>query len=155
MLEYSARLAGSQDKLSTRFNKIVEIFFEAAAWAQAAKEARVARKHVHRAIEEKGLRSNLLEDKVRELIAKGQLLVDTDGSVVGQINGLSVLQLGDYAFGQPSRITARAYVGGRGVVNIERETQMSGRIHSEGVFVLASFLANRFAQQHRLAFPRR
>jgi predicted ATP-dependent protease len=151
VLEYGARLAGSQDKLSTRFNKIVEIVFEAAAWAQAAKEARVARKHVHRAIEEKGLRSNLLEEKVRELIAKGRLLVDTDGSVVGQINGLSVLQLGDYAFGQPSRITARAYVGGRGVVNIERETQMSGRIHSKGVFVLASFLANRFAQQRPLS----
>jgi predicted ATP-dependent protease len=151
VLEYSARLAGCQDKLSTRFNKIVEIVFEAAAWAQAAKEARVARTHVHRAIEEKGLRSNLLEEKVRELIAKGQLLVDTDGSVVGQINGLSVLQLGDYAFGQPSRITARAHVGGRGVVNIERETLMSGRIHSKGVFVLASFLANRFAQQHPLS----
>jgi predicted ATP-dependent protease len=151
VLEYSARLAGSQDKLSTRFNEIVEVVFEAAAWAQDGKEAPVRRKHVQRAIEEKALRSNLLEEKIRELIARGQILVDTDGSVVGQINGLSVLQLGDYAFGQPSRITARAYVGGRGVVNIERETQMSGRIHSKGVFVLASFLASRFAQHHPLS----
>ncbi len=151
VLEYSARLAVRQDKLSTRFNKIVEIVFEATAWARLGKGEVVTREHVDRAIEEKALRSNLIEEKIRELIAGGQILVDTDGDVVGQINGLSVLQLGDYAFGQPSRITARACVGGRGVVNIERETQMSGRIHSKGVFVLSSFLANRFAQQHPLS----
>ncbi len=151
VLEYSARLAASQDKLSTRFNKVVEIVFEAAAWAREGKEALATRQHVSRAIEEKALRSNLLEERIRELIAKGQILVDTDGGVVGQINGVSVLQLGDYSFGQPSRITARAWVGGRGVVNIERETKMSGRTHSKGVFVLSSFLASRFAQTHPLS----
>ncbi|HYM90780.1 MAG TPA: S16 family serine protease, partial [bacterium] len=123
----------------------------AAAWARETRSELVSRAHVRRAVEEKAYRSNLLEERIRELIAKGVILVDTEGTVTGQINGLSVLQLGDYTFGQPSRITARAYVGGRGVVNIERESQMSGRIHSKGVFVLSSFLANRFAQQHPLS----
>lgn len=151
VLEYSARLAGDQEKLSTRFNQVAEVVFEAGAWARREGRRVVAREHVRRAIEEKILRSNMIEEKIREMIARGQLLIDTDGTVAGQINGLSVLQLGDYAFGQPSRITARAHVGSRGVVNIERETQMSGRIHTKGVFVLASFLANRFAQQHPLS----
>src|SRR5205807_7920574 len=145
------RLAANQDKLSTRFNEVVEIVYEAAAWAGQAGSSAVTREHVRRAVEEKAYRSNLLEEKIREMIAKGQILVDTQGTVTGQINGLSVLQLGDYTFGSPSRITARAYVGGRGVVNIERETQMSGRIHSKGVFVLSSFVASRFAQQHPLS----
>jgi predicted ATP-dependent protease len=151
VLEYSARLASSQDKLSTRFNEVVEIIYEAAAWANQNRSPLVTREHVRRAIEEKAYRSNLIEERFRELIAKGVILVDTTGRVAGQINGLSVLQLGDYTFGQPSRITARAYVGSRGVINIERETQMSGRIHSKGVFVLTSFLASRFAQQHPLS----
>ncbi len=151
IIEHSVRLASSQDKLSTRFNEVVEIVFEAAAWARRAGRTTATQDDVRRAIEEKALRSNLLEEKIREMIAKGQLLIDTDGAVQGQINGLSVLQLGDYTFGQPSRITARAYVGSRGVVNIERETQMSGRIHSKGVFVLSSFLASRFAQQQPLS----
>ncbi len=151
VLEHSARLAARQDKLSTRFNEVVEIIFEASAWARREGSDVVTREHVRQAVEEKALRSNLVEEKIREMIAKGQLLVDTQGEVAGQINGLSVLQLGDYTFGHPSRITARAYVGGRGVVNIERETQMSGRIHSKGVFVLSSFLASRFAQQHPLS----
>ncbi len=151
VLEYSARLAANQDKLSTRFNEVVEIVFEAAAWARQQGSDRVTRDHVRRAIEEKAFRSNLMEEKIRELITKGQLLVDTEGSVVGQINGLSVLQLGDYTFGHPNRITARASVGGRGIINIERESQMSGRIHSKGVFVLSSFLASRFAQEHPLS----
>src|SRR5205807_791362 len=96
----------------------------------------VSREHVRRAVEEKAYRSNLLEEKIRELIAKGVILVDTQGAVTGQINGLTVLQLGYYTFGQPRRITARAFVGGRGIVNIERESQLSVRIRSKGVFVL-------------------
>jgi predicted ATP-dependent protease len=151
MLEYSARIAGSQDKLSTRFGAVTEIAFEASAWAGREGRELVARDDVRRAIEEKVYRSNLVEEKLRELIARGQLLVDTDGAVVGQINGLSVLQLGDYTFGHPSRITARAYLGSRGVVDIEREARMSGRIHTKGVFVLAAFLAGRFAQHYPLS----
>jgi predicted ATP-dependent protease len=150
-IEHSARLANNQEKLSTRFNEVVEIIYEASALARQSQSASVTREHVQRAVEEKAYRSNLIEERLREFIAKGLLLVDTDGRVKGQINGLSVFQLGDYMFGQPSRITARAYVGSRGVVNIERETQMSGRVHSKGVFVLSSFLASRFAQQQPLS----
>lgn len=147
IIDHSARIAGEQDKLSTRFDEVTEVVFEAAAWAERADHTVVTRDDVRRAVEEKALRSNLIEEKIREAIEKGQILVDTQGKVAGQINGLAVLQLGDYAFGQPSRITARVSVGTRGVVNIERETQMSGRIHSKGVFVMSSFLASRFAQQ--------
>jgi predicted ATP-dependent protease len=151
VLEHSARLANSQDKLSTRFSEVVEIVFEAAAFAQARGAQAVTREDVRRAADEKAYRSNLIEERLREMITKGVLLVDTAGRVAGQINGLSVLQLGDYTFGQPSRITARAHVGSRGVVNIERESHMSGRIHSKGVFVLTSFLASRFAQVRPLS----
>jgi predicted ATP-dependent protease len=150
IIDHSARVAGEQGKVSTRFNEVMEIVFEAATWAAEAKHDTVTRDDVRRAIEEKALRSNLIEEKIREAIDTGLILVDTTGRVTGQINGLAVLSLGDYAFGQPSRITARVHVGTRGVVNIERETQMSGRIHSKGVFVLASFLAGRFAQEQPL-----
>ncbi|HEV2440556.1 MAG TPA: ATP-binding protein [bacterium] len=151
VIDHGARVAGEQDKLSTRFNEVTEIVFEAAAWAKQGGRDVATREDVRRAVEEKALRSNLIEEKIREAIASGQILVDTDGTVAGQINGLAVLQLGDYTFGQPSRITARVYVGSRGVVNIERETQMSGRIHSKGVFVLSSFFASRFAQEAPLS----
>lgn len=151
IIDHSTRIAGEQGKLSTRFNEVMEIVFEAAAWATQAGRDVAARDDVRRAIEEKVLRSNLIEEKIRELIETGTIMVDTQGRVAGQINGLSVLALGDYMFGQPSRITARVFVGSRGVVNIERETQMSGRIHSKGVFVMASFLASRFAQQAPLS----
>jgi predicted ATP-dependent protease len=151
IIDHSARVAGEQDKLSTRFNEVTEIVFEAAAWAAQAGRTVATRDDVRHAVEEKALRSNLIEEKIREAIENGQILVDTQGKVAGQINGLAVLQLGDYMFGQPSRITARVSVGARGVINIERETQMSGRIHSKGVFVLSSFLAGRFAQQAPLS----
>jgi len=151
ILEYSARLASRQDKLSLRFNAVAEIVVEATEWARRENSPVVTRAHVRQAIDEKASRSNLVEEKIREMITRGQILVDTAGGVVGQINGLSVLQLGDYTFGQPSRITARAYVGSHGVVNIERETKMSGPIHSKGVFVLSSFFASRFAQEQPLS----
>jgi lon-related putative ATP-dependent protease len=151
MLEHSARIAGNQDKLSTRFDAVTEIAFEASAWAAREGRDLVTQDDVRRAIEEKVHRSNLIEEKIRELIARGQLLVDTDGAVAGQINGLSVLQMGDYTFGHPSRITARASLGSRGVIHVEREARMSGRIHTKGVFVIAAFLAARFAQQYPLS----
>src|SRR2546425_1246413 len=114
VLEQSARMAEHQQRLSTRFNEMVEIVYEASAWAQQAGH-------------------------------------DVDGVKPGQVNGLSVLQLGDYSFGHPSRITARTFVGSRGVVNIERETEMSGRIHSKGVAILGAYLGGRYAQQQPLS----
>jgi len=151
ILEHAARLAERQDRLSTRFNEVVEIVFEADAWAHRAGRDVVTGADVATAIQEKIYRSNRVEEKLRELIARGQLLMDVSGTKPGQVNGLSVLALGDYAFGHPSRITARTYVGSRGVVNIERETDLSGRVHSKGVAILAAYMGGRYAQERPLS----
>ncbi len=151
VLEHSARLAEHQERLSTRFNEVVEIIYEASAWAERVGHDTVGAGDVIRGIDEKIYRSNRIEERLRQMIAQGQLLVDVDGGRVGQVNGLSVLQLGDYAFGHPSRITARTYVGGRGVVNIERETDMSGRLHSKGVAILVHYLGGKYAQDRPLS----
>ncbi len=151
VMEYSARLAGHQHRLSTQFDEVVEVIYEASAWAEHAGHAVVGAEDVNAAIEEKVYRSNRIEERIRQLIGEGQLLVDVQGTKVGQVNGLSVLQLEDYSFGHPSRITARTFVGSRGVVNIERETEMSGRIHSKGVFILSSYLGGKYAQDRPLS----
>jgi predicted ATP-dependent protease len=150
-LEQSARLADDQQRLSMRFNDIAEVIYEASAWARTDGAAVVSAEHVRRAVDEKVRRSNRIEERIRTLIRDGQLLVTVDGAVSGQVNGLSVLMLGDYAFGRPSRVTVRTYVGSRGVVNIERETQLSGRIHTKGVLTLGAYLGGKFAQQRPLS----
>ncbi len=150
-LEQSARIADDQHRLSMRFNEMVDVIYEAAAWAKSEGSSVVSAPHVVRAIEERIRRSNRIEERIRDLIRNGQILVSVDGSAVGQVNGLSVLMLGDYAFGRPSRVTARTFVGGRGVVNIEREAQMSGRIHSKGVLTLSAYLGGKFARRRPLS----
>ncbi|GAW27758.1 Lon protease family protein [Carboxydocella sp. ULO1] len=147
IIEYSSRLAEHQDKLSARFNEIVEIIFEAEAWATLAGAERVEAEHVETAIKEKVYRSNLYEEKLGELLAQGVILLDTSGSKVGQINGLAVLDTGDYSFGKPSRITANTYLGEEGIINIEREVRLSGRIHDKGVMILAGYLGARYAHR--------
>ncbi|MDR7428062.1 MAG: AAA family ATPase [Armatimonadota bacterium] len=151
VLEYSARLAEDQEKLSARFNEMSELIYEGAAWAQREHSPVVRAEHVQKALEEKIFRSNRLEERIREAIQRGQLLVDIDGQKVGQVNGLAVHTLGDYTFGRPNRITARAFVGSRGVVNIEREAQLSGRIHTKGVYILSGYLAGKYAQDRPLS----
>ncbi len=150
VMEYSARLAGHQQRLSTQFNEVANVIYEASAWARQAGHPAVSAADITWAIDERIFRSNRVEERLRQMIGEGQLLVDVDGSKAGQVNGLSVVQLGDYTFGYPTRITARTYVGSRGVVNIERETEMSGRIHSKGVFILASYLGGKYAQDRPL-----
>jgi lon-related putative ATP-dependent protease len=151
VLEYSARLAEDQEKLSARFNDVAEIIYEGSAWAQRDGSPVVRGPHVQRALEEKIFRSNRIEERIREAIARGQLLVDIDGAKVGQVNGLAVHVLGDYAFGRPNRITARTFVGSRGVINIEREAQLSGRIHTKGVYILSAYLGGKYAQDRPLS----
>jgi lon-related putative ATP-dependent protease len=151
ILEHSARLAEHQERLSTRFNDVADVVFEAASWARLAARQVVTAADVVTAIREKIYRNSRIEERLRELIQQGQLLVDVSGAKTGQVNGLSVLQTGDYAFGHPSRITARTFVGSRGVVNIERETEMSGRIHSKGVAILAAYLGGKYAQDRPLS----
>ncbi|HEY8449121.1 MAG TPA: ATP-binding protein [Bacillota bacterium] len=151
VIEYSSRLADDQAKVSTRFNEVVEILYEADAWAERDGADLVRAEHVERAIAEKVYRSNRIEEKIREMIERGKILVDTEGAVVGQVNGLSVLQLDDYAFGRPSRITARTFLGEKGIVNIERETELSGQIHDKGVLTLAGYLGGQYAQDKPLS----
>ena len=151
VIEYGSRVLEHQDKLSTRFLEIADVVTEASYIATRDHNKHVAAKHVQEAIERKEYRSKLIEDKIDDLIAEGTLLLSTEGSVVGQANGLYVISLGDYYFGKPTRITARTSLGTAGVVNIERETKLSGRIHSKGFLILGSFLAQRFAQDKPLA----
>ncbi len=152
LVEYSGRMADSQEKLSAMFNKLTEIIQEAAVWAELEGADVVTDKHVDRAIEEKIYRSNLYEEKLQEMIDKGKILIDIEGEKVGQINGLAVLSLGDYSFAKPSKITANVFLGKEGVVNIEREVKLSGNIHSKGVLILSGFLRERFSQKFPPSF---
>ncbi|MDA8235365.1 MAG: ATP-binding protein, partial [Clostridia bacterium] len=147
IVEHSSRLADHQEKLTTRFNEIVEIVYEADAWSSVTGGHYITGEHVKKAIAEKAYRSNKYEVKIQELIDAGVIMVDTEGSVVGQLNGLSILNLGDYEFGRPSRITAATYLGQRGVINIEREIQISGTSHSKGVMILSGYLGSKYAQE--------
>jgi lon-related putative ATP-dependent protease len=153
--EYGARLDDNQAKLTARFQAIGDVVAEASFWAAKADSQLVMAEHVAQAVEEKSYRSNLVEDKIRELIGDGTLLIDVTGDCVGQVNGLSVLDLGDYTFGRPMRITAQTALGADGFTNLDRETRLSGRIHSKGFLILTSFLQWRFAQDKPLAISAR
>jgi lon-related putative ATP-dependent protease len=151
VVEYGVRLAGRQSKLSTRFSEIADVIRESDYYAREEGNGCVTAKHVHKAIKCRNERLNLIEDKIQERIDEGTLMIDTTGSVIGQLNGLSVYDLGDYAFGKPSRITARTSLGNAGVINIEREADLSGRTHNKGVLILAGFLRGRYGSEHPLA----
>ncbi|RMF32096.1 MAG: ATP-binding protein, partial [Chloroflexi bacterium] len=146
VIEHSSRLVEDQHKLSTRFGEIADLVREASFWASRNGHSVVTADDVRRAIKEKTFRSNLLEERIKELITQGTVMIDTTGERVGQINGLSVILLGDYTFGRPSRVTANTFVGKAGVVNIEREVELSGPIHSKGVLILSSYLGRKYAQ---------
>lgn len=146
VVDYSSELVGYQDKLSTRFIDIVDIVREASYWAGQNGRNRVFAEDVKQAIEEKVYRSNRIEKRIQELINDGTIMVDTEGAVVGQVNGLSIIQLGDHIFGRPSRITAKTFLGTDGVINIEREAKLSGRIHDKGVLILSGYLGGKYAQ---------
>ena len=144
VVEYGSRLIQDKEKLSTRFLEIVEIISEASYWSSQNGNKYVTGPDVEKALEAKKYRSDMIEQKIQELIEQGVIMIDAHGSVVGQVNGLSVYSVGDYTFGRPSRITARTYIGRSGVTNIERETKMSGPIHDKGVLILAGYLNGRY-----------
>ncbi len=147
VIEFGSRIASDQNKLSTRFNKVTEVIYESSAIASQEEAVEVLDIHVKKALEERKDREDRLEERIREQITKGNILIHTEGSEVGQINGLSVLDTGGYMFGIPTRITARTYAGDEGVINIERETKMSGSIHTKGVLTLSGYLGGIFAQE--------
>jgi len=148
--EHGVRLAGRTNKLSTRFNVIADLIRESSYWANHNGNEMVNYDHVQTAIKSRIRRLNLSEDKIQELYDEGTLMVDTDGSRVGQINGLAVYSLGDYAFGRPSRITVTTSLGRKGVINIEREAELSGKTHNKGVLILEGYLRRMFAQDKPL-----
>ncbi len=150
-VEYSSRLADSQRRLSTHFNELGELVYEADAWAKSRESDVVEQQDVDKAVTEKVMRSNRLQEYRQRLVKEGKLLLTTQGEAVGQINGLSVLSTGDYRFGIPSRITANTFAGRGGIINIEREIQLSGQIHSKGVLTLSGYLGQMFARRHPLA----
>lgn len=151
VVDYGVRMAGRQKKLSTQFNRVADILREANYWALKDKMTTLTDTYVHKAIAEKNQRSALIEEKIQEMIADGSIMIAVDGTEVGQVNGLSVFDMGDYMFGKPSRITANVAVGDAGVINIEREALMSGPIHNKGVFILSGYFRTQFAQDKPLA----
>lgn len=152
IVEYSSRLADNQEKLSARFNDLVEIIYESDNWAQLSGADLVKGDHVQKAIRAKIKRSNQYEMKLQEMIEKGIILISVTGSRVGQVNGLAVLDTGDYSFGKPSRITVNTYVGQKGIINIEREVKMSGAIHDKGVLILSGYMGEKFGSKCPLSF---
>ena len=146
VVEHGVRITGRQKKLSTRFHLIADLLREANYWAEKDGSTVITETHVDKAIDRRNYRVNLIEEKIQEMIDDGTILIDADGMEVGQVNGLSVYNLGDYMFGKPSRITAKTSLGKAGIINIEREAEMSGPIHNKGVYILAGYLRGKYAQ---------
>lgn len=150
LIELGSRLAEDQHKLSTRFGDVADIIREASYWAGKVGQPLVTAEAVHRAICEWRYRSNQVEEQLRKDMLNGTLMIDTSGAIVGQVNGLTVTSMGDYDFGQPSRITARTFVGRAGLVSIEREVKMSGRIYNKGVLILQGYMGGQYATERPL-----
>ena len=146
IIEYASRLAENQNKLSTRFNDLSQIIGEACTWAKMSKSKVVKAEHIEKALEESIERVKKYDAKYTEMIKENTLLISTEGEKVGEINGLTVMTIGDYTFGKPAKITANTYTGKNGIINVEREVKMSGSSHSKGVLILNGYLGEMFAQ---------
>lgn len=150
VIEYGVRLAGRQKKLSTKFNLVANVLRESNYWAMKDKSELILVKHVRKALDEQAFRLRMIEEKIQEMIIDGTILIDSKGSVVGQVNGLSVYDFGEYSFGKPSRITVTTAMGKAGVINIEREAELSGPTHNKGVYILSGYLRSKYAQNKPL-----
>jgi ATP-dependent Lon protease len=151
LIEFGVRQAGDRDKVLASYAAIADVVREAAFWARKEDRQLVSARHVEKALESRVFRSNRIEEDIRELIANGTILVDIAGEKIGQVNGLSVMEIGGYAFGRPSRVTASVGMGQAGIINIERESKLSGSIHDKGMLILSGYLRNRFGQNQPLA----
>ena len=147
VVEYASKIAGDKEKISTHFSSINEVIGEAATWAKLAKSKIVTKEFVQKALDERIERIKKYDEKYLDMVKEETLLIDTEGSRVGQINGLTVISMGDYSFGKPAKVTANTYMGNQGIVNIEREVEMSGSSHSKGVMILSGYLGQLFAQE--------
>lgn len=155
IVEHGARLIEHQERLTTRFAVVSEVIVEADYWARQARHAIVEAADVERALAERERRANLLEEEIQRAIDEGTIAIDVTSRAVGQINGLAIMDLGDYTFARPSRITARTALGEDGVVNVEREAELSGPTHSKGVLILTGYLLGTYAQDRPLALSAR
>lgn len=151
VVEYASRLAEDQNKISTRFNDLAQILGEACTWAKMDKSKIVKEEHVKKALIERVERVKKYDAKYAEMIKDNTLLIDTNGSKIGQINGLTVMTIGDYTFGKPAKITANTYTGKNGIINVEREVDLSGSTHSKGVLILNGYIGEMFAQDMPLS----
>jgi lon-related putative ATP-dependent protease len=145
VVEYGSRLAGHKSKLSSKFSDIADLIRESHYWAKKQDSTVVTEEHVLKALRERIYRHNKIEEYLIEMMAEGTLIIKTEGSIVGQVNGLAILDMGDYTFGKPSRITAKTYAGKAGVLNIERETKMSGKIHEKAILIINHYLGSKYA----------
>lgn len=146
LVEFASKLAGSHKKVSTRFDDLIQVVGEAATWAKISKSKVVTSKFIDKALEERVERVKKYDSKYLEMIKENSLLINTSGFEVGELNGLTVMSIGDYTFGKPAKITVNTYTGKSGVVNIEREVEISGPSHSKGVLILTGYLGEMFAQ---------
>ena len=151
VVEFTSRLSDDKDKLSTRFNEIGEVIAEASTWAKLSKNKIVTKEYIDKTLSERIDRIKKYDSKYLEMIEENTLLINTSGYEVGVINGLTVMTIGDYTFGKPARITAATYMGKSGIINVERETDMSGPSHSKGVLILSGYLGETFAQNFPLS----
>jgi lon-related putative ATP-dependent protease len=155
VIDYSSRLADNQHKLSTHFARVADLIREANFYAEEDGSEVIARHHINKALEEKIYRSNMIQEKIQEMISRGTIIIDTEGEEVGQVNGLAVLSLGDYSFGKPSKITTSIGVGSEGIIDIEREAEMGGPTHTKGVLILSGYLNNNYAKDKPLSLTAR
>ncbi len=151
VVEYASKIADDKDKLSTRFNEIGEIVSESSTWARISKKKIVTADFIDKTLSERINRIKKYDTKYSEMIKENSLLINTSGYEVGVINGLTVMTIGDYSFGKPSKITATTFMGKSGIINIEREAKMSGPTHSKGVLILSGYLGETFAQDFPLS----
>lgn len=155
VLEHALRLADDQEKISTHFGALADVIREAHFWAGEEGAERIGAAHVKKALEEKVYRSSLVQERMQEMIERGTILISTSGEAVGQVNGLSVISMGDYQFGRPSRITASVGLGRGGIVDIEREVDLGGPLHTKGVHILRGYFARKFSQDKPLTMAAR
>ena len=146
LVEYASKLAGKHNKISTRFDDLIQVAGEAATWAKIAKSKVVTEEFIKKALEERIDRIKKYDAKYFEMIKENSLLINTSGYEVGTLNGLTVMSIGDYTFGKPAKITVNTYTGKSGIINIEREVEISGPSHSKGVLILSGYLGEMFAQ---------
>ncbi len=150
LVEQAVRMTGRQEKITTSFPTITDLLQEADYWATEEKASKITEKHIEKAIDARIYRSNMIEEHLQEMIDRNTLMIDVDAEVVGQVNGLAVYSVGDYSFGKPSRITASTSMGRAGIINIERESDLSGNTHNKGVLILSGYLRKKYAQDKPL-----